>query len=121
LNLAQAAAERAYAPYSKYRVGAALVTASGKLFSGCNVENASYGATICAERTAISTMVASGMRDLVALCVFAEGAELPHPCGVCRQVIWEFGADVDVLISNGERSDEHSIRSLLPHAFVLRR
>lgn len=90
---AQAARLNAYAPYSKYHVGAAVLSASGRIYRGCNVENASYGLTICAERTALAQMVAAGERDLVAIAVVTEGPEPGPPCGLCRQMMAEFASD----------------------------
>jgi cytidine deaminase len=98
IDLAVTAREQAYAPYSGYRVGAAIECASGKVFAGCNVENASYGATLCAERNAIAQMVAAGERDPVACAVVTEGAVPGSPCGICRQVLFEFANDMPVAL-----------------------
>jgi len=119
---------RAYAPYSGYRVGAAVLTRSGKVYLGCNVENASYGASLCAERTAIARMVADGEREPVA-CAVATGGKSPGtPCGICRQVLAEFADDMPImLILVGDRPDRKSVRrettlaKLLPDAFRLKR
>ena len=89
---------RAYAPYSKYRVGAAIQTRSGAIFTGCNVENASYGGTLCAERSAIAQMVAAGEKDPVACAVVTGGARAGSPCGICRQVLYEFAADMPIAL-----------------------
>lgn len=119
---AKHAAGNAYVPYSHFPVGAALLTAEGKIVTGCNVENASYGLTICAERTAIFRAIASKTTralEIVALAVI-QGDGLPaSPCGACRQVIFEHGADAVVLFSNGQDIITHSIAELLPEAFNL--
>ena len=100
LDQARRAREHAYAPYSNFKVGAAVLTAAGEIFSGCNIENASLGATICAERVAIFTAVAAGCRDLTALAVIADTPEPVAPCGLCRQVLAEFSPDCLVLMAN---------------------
>src|SRR5208337_1474018 len=91
LQPALLAKETAYAPYSGYKVGAALVTESGKVYTGVNVENASLGATNCAERTAVFEAVSGGEQKIVAIAVAADGDTIPYPCGICRQVLAEFG------------------------------
>ena len=99
--LARAAEEvrgRAHAPYSKYPVGAALLVASGRVFVGCNVENASYGLAICAERSVIVQMVAAGERDPIALAVMTRGPMIGTPCGTCRQTLAEFAMDLPILL-----------------------
>lgn len=125
LNAAHEAAERAYAPFSKFRVGAAILTQDGRIFAGCNVENSSYGMTNCAERTAIFTAVAEGglstERGLVAVAV-VNGDDVPcSPCGACRQVIYEFGPDAIVIFraKSGEIV-QTSANELLPEGFRLR-
>ena len=119
-NLVDAASKvraRAYAPYSKFAVGAALLTKSGKIFTGCNVENASLGLTICAERTALASAVAGGEREFVAVAVVTDFAEPIFPCGACRQVLAEFNADLEVIASTTSgRSETASLSDLLPHA-----
>jgi cytidine deaminase len=100
LAAARRAREAAYAPYSDFTVGAAVLTATGEIFSGCNVENASLGATICAERVAICTAVAAGWRNFTALAVVADTPEPVAPCGLCRQVLAEFSPDCQVLMAN---------------------
>ncbi len=112
--------EQAYAPYSHFQVGAALLCRDGSVHIGCNVENASYGGTICAERTAICAAAAKGMRpnDMIALVVVTEAESLTPPCGLCRQVIAEFAEDLPILLSNRTEKSLHSIASLLPHAFT---
>lgn len=113
------AREAAYVPYSRFKVGAALLTGSGRIITGCNVENASSGATICAERTAVVKAVSEGERDFVALAVVTDVAEPASPCGICRQVLVEFNPALPVIMANlqgvyrVERAD-----GLLPYAFT---
>lgn len=114
--LAVSAMERSYSPYSHYTVGAALLCADGRVFQGCNVENASYGATICAERTAVFKAVSEGAREFTAIAIAARGSA-PWPCGVCRQVLNEFAPDIRVLITWDGHTDEAPLRALLPHSF----
>jgi cytidine deaminase len=122
IEAAMAARENAHAPYSKYRVGAAILTRSGRVFTGCNVENASYGGAICAERTAITKMVSEGERHPVA-CVVVTAAPAGTPCGFCRQVMVEFTRDMPILLvgvdARGKRTQRRtSLKKLLPDAFV---
>ena len=117
---AKTAAGRAYAPYSKFTVGAAILTSTGRIYSGCNVENASYGLTNCAERTAIFNAVAAGERKLQLSCVvvYTPTKTATAPCGACRQVIYEFGAKARVIsICNGREQVDVSSDALLPGAF----
>lgn len=110
--------ELAYAPYSKFRVGAAIRTKSGKIFTGCNVESASYGLTVCAERVAIWKAVSEGEKEFSRIAVVADTKELTPPCGVCRQIIWEFCGDVPVIFANLRGAVETvSMKELLPRAF----
>ena len=126
-RLVEAAArvrDRAYAPYSRYRVGAALETESGRIFVGCNVENASYGATVCAERNAVAQMVAAGEDRPLACAVVTGGASPGTPCGICRQVLFEFADDMPIAMVavSGRRRTRHdtTLTQLLPAAFRLR-
>ena len=119
------AREKAYAPYSKFHVGACLETKSGKLFTGCNIENASYGATNCAERTAFFKAVSEGIRDFSAIAIVGspEGDELTqfaYPCGVCRQVMAEFCEPEDVRIIVAKSEEDYRVMTLaelLPEGF----
>jgi cytidine deaminase len=123
VDAARRARENAYAPYSEYRVGAAIATEDGSIFSGCNVENASYGATICAERTAIVRMVASGGSTPIACAIVVGGDRVAPPCGICRQVLAEFAKDLAVVLvvdtDQGEIREETTLAALLPHRFEL--
>ncbi|MBI3362162.1 MAG: cytidine deaminase [Chloroflexi bacterium] len=117
IERASDARQRAYAPYSNYTVGAALLTASGKIYDGVNVENASYPATICAERVAVFKAVSEGERDFEAIAVVTSNGG--SPCGVCRQVLAEFGLDTLVITAdaNGKIETEMTVGQLLPAAF----
>lgn len=111
------ASEHAYAPYSQYRVGAALLTSTGKIFLGCNVENASYGATICAERTAVAKAVSEGERDFEAIAVATQNGG--SPCGICRQFMFEFSPEMQVIIADfsGKIHLDMPLKELLPGGF----
>ena len=109
--------ENAYAPYSRFKVGAAVRGASGAIYQGCNVENASFGLTNCAERTAVFKAVSDGARSFSAIAIAAEHAA-PWPCGACRQVLNEFAPDIRVLVTWGDgQTAEATLRDLLPHGF----
>lgn len=117
LSRARAALENAYAPYSHYRVGACLLAADGRVFSGCNVENASYGLAICAERGAVMAAVAGGARAFERIAIVSEGS-LPWPCGACRQVLNEFSPGMEVLVQDGEgQTRRAALCELLPLSF----
>ena len=110
----------AYAPYSGYKVGAAVLTSNGSTFTGVNIENATYGATICAERVAMCKAISEGMHDIVAIAIALEGDEEASPCGICRQFIFEFGSDVEVIVgTDGDNLKVYSISELLPNGFRL--
>jgi cytidine deaminase len=114
--------ERAYAKYSRFHVGAALLTADGQIYAGCNVENGSYGLTICAERAAVFAAVAAGQQQFQLLAVATSGG--CSPCGACRQVLFEFAPDLPILLIDVERPEaitEVNVRNLLPRAFGLDR
>jgi cytidine deaminase len=118
IKAARAARENAYVPYSKFKVGAAVLSKSGKVYVGCNVENASYGLTNCAERTAIFTAVSAGETDLAALAVVADTIGPTAPCGSCRQVMAEFGISKIVLCNMKGESRVVSLDDLLPYSFT---
>ena len=110
--------KNAFAPYSNFKVGAAIETAGGQIFTGCNVENASYGLTVCAERVAIWKALSEGERDFINLAVVAETNELTPPCGACRQIIWEFCGDIPVTLANLQgKSETLQMSELMPRAF----
>ena len=118
---ARDARERAVATYSNFRVGAALETADGTIVTGCNIENASYGLTICAERVAMFKALSEGHRTFVRIAVVADTESPTSPCGACRQVLWEFGSDLEVILANmREVTGRHRMAELLPHAFSAR-
>jgi len=117
VRAARTARRRAYAPYSGFKVGAALLTRDGTVFTGCNVENASYPLTICAERVALAKAVSEGHRHIVALSVVADTPR-PSPCGACRQVMWELGGNLWVLMANTRgRARVARMADLLPQPF----
>ena len=119
---AQQARGRAYAPYSRFSVGAALLTAGGRVFHGCNVENASYGLTTCAERTAVFTAVSAGEHEFVAIAVTAREGRGAPPCGSCRQVLQEFAPSMWVYWRDARgRILKARLKALLPKAFVFKR
>ncbi|MGZ3418376.1 MAG: cytidine deaminase [Polyangiales bacterium] len=115
-----AAQDRAYAPYSKFHVGAALLCEDGTIVPGCNVENASYGGTLCAERSAVVSAISQGKRGRFRACVVVtNGPEPSHPCGFCRQVLFEFARDLPILLvaRNGGARKLTNLRELLPGGF----
>ncbi len=119
LNQAKQAAQNAYAPYSGYKVGAALLDSHGKIHLGCNVENASYSLSTCAERTAIFKAVSEGVRSFQALAVWVEADTIFPPCGACRQVISEFAPNIPVIFGNAHQYEITDSATLLPSAFSL--
>ena len=118
VRLAKKARENAYAPYSKFKVGAAVLTYSGTTFTGCNVENSSYGLTCCAERNAIFNAVGAGAQDLYCLCVLAETKEPVAPCGACRQVMSEFGVEWVIMANTAGATKIVPLADLLPYGFT---
>ena len=119
VELAFTMLDRAYVPYSRFPVGAALLCADGTVFTGCNVENAAYGSTICAERTALVKAVSEGHRDdFVRLAVVGRGDDYCWPCGACRQMLFEFAPDLTVLVARGDHQFVTlPLRERLPHGF----
>jgi cytidine deaminase len=121
IETATAARLRSVAPFSNFKVGAALQTKEGKVFTGCNIESASYGLTVCAERVAIWKALSEGERDFTDLVIVADTENLTPPCGTCRQIIWEFAKPARIILANlrGQREEVH-ILDLLPRAFDAR-
>lgn len=120
-QLAREAQERAYAPYSNYRVGAALETVEGRVYVGCNVENSSYSVTCCAERVALFAAIADGADKFTRMVVSASG-KTPYPCGACRQALAEFAPGLSLTVINGgSERRTYTLDELLPHPFVLGR
>lgn len=116
LDMAIQAMEFAYVPYSGYRVGAALECEDGRVYTGCNIENAAYGNTICAERTALGKAVSEGARRFTRIAIASSGSA-PYPCGACRQSLNEFAPDLTVLVTWDGNVEQASLRDLLPHGF----
>jgi cytidine deaminase len=115
---ALAARENAHAPYSHFRVGAALEDASGRVHTGCNVENATYGLTLCAERVAAFKAISEGARSFRRIAIAADTETLTPPCGACRQILWEFCGDIEILLLNPRGLCEVlQLKDLLPRAF----
>ncbi|MCB5224539.1 MAG: cytidine deaminase [Candidatus Cloacimonadaceae bacterium] len=119
LERAKTAAQQAYAPYSGYRVGAALLCDDGSIHTGCNVENASYSLTICAERNAVFNAINAGNRDFSAIAIYVDSDEIFPPCGACRQVLAEFNPRMQILYANRLGSVFSDLETLLPQAFLL--
>lgn len=121
IEAAVAVSKNAYAPYSKFHVGAALLTHDGEIITGCNVENASYGLTICAERNAVFAAVARNIKTFRAVAIVADGDPIPYPCGACRQVLSEFcGPQTPIYIATIKNPDDIkalTMGELLPHSF----
>ncbi len=110
--------EKAHAPFSNFKVGAAILTNSGEIFTGCNVENASYGLTMCAERVAIFKAISEGENEFEKIVVVADTDELTPPCGACRQIIWEFCGDVEIVLTNlNGKTETIRMSELFPKAF----
>ena len=109
--------DRSYCPYSRFPVGAALECADGTVFAGCNIENAAFGPSICAERTAVAKAVSEGHRDFVRIVVAGRSADFCVPCGVCRQVLREFASNIEVICLNGAGEEQvFTLPELLPHS-----
>lgn len=120
LEIALGAMENAYAPYSDFKVGAALLCDDGTVFTGCNIENASYGASNCAERTAVFKAVSEGRRNFSAIAVVSSGGEETFPCGICRQVLAEFAPNIRIVLQNKEKNAvSYKFQEIMPYIFSL--
>lgn len=118
VQLAKEAMQNAYVPYSHFKVGAALLAKDGRVFQGCNIENASYGATNCAERTAVFKAVSEGCREFEKIAIVASSGDYAPPCGICRQVLFEFMPDGKVILDSDEKGmATYTVRELLPFGF----
>ena len=120
VKMAEEAMENAYSPYSKFKVGAALVADDGSVYTGCNIENSSFGATICAERTAIVKAVSEGKRKFEKIAIVSSSGDTTYPCGICRQVMSEFMIDADVVFKDKDGNIiVEKVKDLIPKSFVL--
>ena len=119
MNYAKEVMKNAYSPYSKFQVGAALLTANGTVYTGCNVENSSYGATICAERNAIFQAVANGEREFVKIAICCSEDRFPVPCGMCLQVMQEFNDELEIILSDHSTIKKFKLNDFLPLPFKL--
>jgi len=118
LDAALAARANAHAPYSHFRVGAALADSSGRVHTGCNVENATYGLTLCAERVAVFKAISEGAREFRRIAVAADTETLTPPCGACRQILWEFCGNIEIIMLNPRgKSETLRLKDLFPRAF----
>lgn len=118
IEAAKVVRTRAHVPYSKFQVGAALEDEAGRVFTGCNVENATYGLTICAERAAVFKAISEGAGKLTRIAIVADTGTLTPPCGACRQILWEFCGDIPIVLANLQGvSKTYQLAKLLPHAF----
>lgn len=119
IKIAKKAMENAYVPYSHFRVGAALVTENDEIYTGCNIENASYGGTNCAERTALFKAISEGKQHFKKIVVISDSDDYTYPCGICRQVLSEFGINIEVIVANNkEEYRTHKLSDILPYAFT---
>jgi cytidine deaminase len=118
LTAALAARENAFAPFSKFKVGAAIEDIDGRIHTGCNVENATYGLTVCAERVAVFKAISEGVRKFRRVAVAADTDRLTPPCGACRQILWEFCGDVEIVLVNLRgQAETHRLKDLFPKPF----
>ncbi len=120
IKAAEKAMENSYSPYSNFKVGAAVLTGKGGIYTGCNIENASYGATNCAERTAVFKAVSEGEREFLKIAVVSSAGDLTFPCGICRQVLAEFMPEGSIILKDKNGAvKEYTVKSLLPNSFAL--
>ena len=118
VSAALAARENAFAPFSKFKVGAAIEDAEGRIYTGCNIENATYGLTLCAERVAVFKAVSEGVRQFRRIAVAADTDALTPPCGACRQILWEFCGDIEILLANPRgHTATYRLKDLFPNPF----
>lgn len=118
IKIAMEAREKSYSPYSNFKVGACVYTYSGKIFTGCNIESASYSPTICAERVAVAKCVSEGYRDIEKIAIVGSDKDISHPCGLCRQFIVEFGNDIKIICAkNIDTYKVYTLDELLPNSF----
>jgi cytidine deaminase len=118
ISAALTARENAFAPFSKFKVGAALEDAEGRIHSGCNIENATYGLTVCAERVAVWKAVSEGVRKFQRIAIAADTDTLTPPCGACRQILWEFCGDIEIVLANLRgQTETYSLKELFPKPF----
>jgi cytidine deaminase len=121
LQMARKARLNAFAAYSHFLVGAAMLSEDGRVFTGCNVENATYGLTVCAERVALFKAISEGARKFTKIAVVADTEDPTPPCGACRQLLWEFGGDLEIILGNlTEEKGRHQLRDLFPLPFDAR-
>ncbi|MDI6779663.1 MAG: cytidine deaminase [Bacteroidota bacterium] len=119
IEVARNAKNYSYSPYSKFRVGAAVLTKAGKIYSGCNIENSSYSLTICAERTALFKAISVGEREFVAIVILTDEKDFTTPCGACRQVISDLAGNIEIILTNGSgKIKKFRTNDLLPHPFT---
>jgi cytidine deaminase len=118
LEAALAARENAFAPYSKFRVGAAIEDSAGRIHTGCNVENSTYGLTVCAERVAVFKAISEGVRKFRRVAIAADTDALTPPCGACRQILWEFCGDIEIVLVNPRgKTETYRLKDLFPKPF----
>lgn len=118
IEKAKEAMKNAYTKYSGFNVGAALLTKSGKIYTGCNIENSSYGATICAERVAFTKAISEGEREFEAIAIVSSSGDFTYPCGICRQFMSEWGTKLKLILENGKETKIYTLDQLLPEAFT---
>lgn len=118
ISKAKEAMKYAYTKYSGFNVGAALLTKSGKIYTGCNIENSSFGATICAERVAFVKAISEGERDFEAIAIVSSSGNFTYPCGICRQFMSEWGTQLKLIFDNGKETKIYILDQLLPEAFT---
>lgn len=118
IKIANKAKENSYSPYSGFKVGACVLTEKGRIFTGCNIENISFGATICAERTAIFKAISEGEKNFKKIAVMSSGENFAYPCGICIQVLYEFMPDGELIVSNRDgKIEKYKIKDLMPYQF----